>query len=157
MLSVMAIQDVASAKRKASFDGSNGGELEREHDLKRIRLDVDSDVTGDHLEVSLGLKSAMNTAPPSFKELRIVPGKSFNLFGIKSLPVSTRSLHPDDETAIELWLGENLQYHAAELDKSVTIGDLLAVTKDTPVGAIVLNDVKVVYQVSWADDRKLVC
>jgi hypothetical protein len=156
MLSVMAIQDIASAKRKASFDDSNDGELEREHDLKRIRLDVDPDVTDDRLEVSLDPTSAITPAPPSLKGLRIVPGKSFNLFGIESLPVSTRSLHPDDETAIEVWLGENLQYHAAELDKSVTIGDLLAVTKDTPVGAIVLNDAKVVYQVSWADDRKLV-
>lgn len=100
------------------------------------------------IEEFLAERTSATTITSAFGSPRFVRLVDFNLFGIEALQVGIQTLHVRDVELYHKELGEVPIYLMAKMEKSISLGDIIEWARGTPVGAIKLEDLEVVYQVS---------
>lgn len=98
---------------------------------------------------ALGIDLTSNVlTPPGSGFPRFRQSTTFNLFGIQGLEVALCTLDRDDARLFELFYRQKATFYALELQHDVSLGHLSSWLKDTVLGAVLLKDASVVYQVS---------
>lgn len=82
----------------------------------------------------------------------------FNLFGIQGLEVALYTLDREDARLFELFYQRKAVFYALDLQRSgVRLGELSTWLNETVLGAVVLKDASIVYQVSIARNVGFCC